>query len=84
MTSDADLCTDAISVDKDVDGLTVLNAGRLSRGDIDNCTIPCTPLGSLELIKHTGISISGKKAIVIGRSKIVASYNQLLYVYCVI
>ena len=68
---DAEWCTDAISVDKDVDGLTVFNAGRLSRGDINNCTVPCTPLGSLELIKRTGASIEGKNAVIIGRSKIV-------------
>lgn len=68
---DAEKCTDAIDVDKDVDGLTVLNAGRLSRGDLSHCTVPCTPLGSLELIQRTGTVIAGKKAVVIGRSKIV-------------
>lgn len=76
---DAEKCTDAISVHKDVDGLTVLNAGKLSRGDLANCIVPCTPQGSLELIKRTGMIISGKKAVVIGRSKIVgAPMAQLL------
>ena len=56
---------------QDVDGLTDVNAGRLARGDLDNCTIPCTPLGCLELIKKTGVDLAGKQAVVIGRSKIV-------------
>ena len=69
--ADAEKCTDAISFAKDVDGLTVLNAGKLSRGDLQQCMVPCTPNGCLELIKHTGITISGKKAVIVGRSKIV-------------
>ena len=56
---------------QDVDGLTEDNAGRLSRGDLANCTIPCTPLGCLELIRRTGEEVEGKRAVVIGRSKIV-------------
>lgn len=74
LSLDSKRCTDAIDVDKDVDGLTVFNAGRLARGDIEDCTVPCTPLGSLELIQRTGIDITGKKAIIIGRSKIVVCY----------
>lgn len=56
---------------QDVDGLTDVNAGRLARGDLENCMIPCTPLGCLELIKKTGVDLAGKQAVVIGRSKIV-------------
>ena len=40
-------------------------------GDLAHATIPCTPLGCLELIKHTGVDIEGKNAVVLGRSKIV-------------
>ena len=58
---------------QDVDGLTDVNAGRLARGNIDNCIVPCTPLGCLELIKRTGVSMTGKRVVVIGRSKIVVS-----------
>lgn len=58
---------------QDVDGLTEVNAGRLARGDIDSCVVPCTPLGCLELIKKTGTDIKGKEAVVLGRSKIVVS-----------
>ena len=58
---------------QDVDGLTEVNAGRLSRGDLSHCVVPCTPLGCLELIKSTGEGVEGKRAVVMGRSKIVVS-----------
>jgi hypothetical protein len=58
---------------KDVDGLHPTNAGKLSRGELSSCFIPCTPRGCLELIKLTGVKVSGAKAVVIGRSKIVGS-----------
>lgn len=53
-----------------MDGLTDVNAGRLSRGE-SGCIIACTPLGCVELIKSAGVEIAGKRAVVIGRSKIV-------------
>ena len=56
---------------QDVDGLTEVNAGRLARGDVESCVIPCTPLGCLELIRRCGHDIRGKEAVVLGRSKIV-------------
>ncbi|KAK2864376.1 hypothetical protein Q7C36_003530 [Tachysurus vachellii] len=65
--------TNAVDPDKDVDGLCSVNAGKLARGDLHNCFIPCTPSGCMELLKHTGLSVSGKKAVVIGRSKIVGA-----------
>lgn len=40
--------------------------------------VPCTPLGCLELIKKSGINVAGKKAVVLGRSKIVVSQLQLI------
>jgi len=69
---DAHLATNAIWPIKDVDGLTDVNAGKLARGDVD-CIVPCTPLGCLDLIKRTGVSIRGSTAVVLGRSKIVGS-----------
>lgn len=63
----------AISPEKDVDGLTSINAGKLARGDLNNCFIPCTPKGCLELIKETGVQIAGRHAVVVGRSKIVGA-----------
>uniref|UniRef100_A0A8B9GS82 C-1-tetrahydrofolate synthase, cytoplasmic n=1 Tax=Astyanax mexicanus TaxID=7994 RepID=A0A8B9GS82_ASTMX len=53
--------------------LTSINAGKLARGDLDKCFIPCTPNGCMELIKQTGVSVLGKRAVVIGRSKIVGA-----------
>ncbi|KAK7103817.1 C-1-tetrahydrofolate synthase, cytoplasmic-like [Littorina saxatilis] len=70
---DSHLVTNAILPEKDVDGLHQSNAGRLSRGDLDNCILPCTPRGCLELILRTGVEIKGKKAVVLGRSKIVGA-----------
>ena len=62
-----------------MDGLTDVNAGRLARGDLDHCMVPCTPLGCLELIKKTGVGMTGKQAVVIGRSKIVVGALNSLY-----
>lgn len=70
---DAHLVTNAILPSKDVDGLHQSNAGKLARGDLEDCVLPCTPAGCLELIKRTGVSIQGKTAVVLGRSKIVGS-----------
>uniref|UniRef100_A0A1A8BQV5 C-1-tetrahydrofolate synthase, cytoplasmic n=1 Tax=Nothobranchius kadleci TaxID=1051664 RepID=A0A1A8BQV5_NOTKA len=65
--------TNAVAPEKDVDGLTSINAGKLSRGDLGDCFIPCTPNGCMELIKQTGVSVAGKRAVVLGRSKIVGA-----------
>ncbi|XP_065051570.1 C-1-tetrahydrofolate synthase, cytoplasmic-like [Rhopilema esculentum] len=70
---DADLCTNTVLPEKDVDGLHDINAGRLARGQLNNCFIPCTPRGCLKLIEKTGVNVKGKNAVVIGRSKIVGS-----------
>lgn len=59
-----------------MDGLSDVNAGRLARGESD-CTVACTSLGCVELIKSAGVQISGKRAVVIGRSKIVVSQSVL-------
>lgn len=59
----------AIDPDKDVDGFTVVNAGRLATGL--NGFVPCTPLGCLMLLKDKLGSLSGLDAVVIGRSNIV-------------
>ncbi|XP_019373995.1 PREDICTED: C-1-tetrahydrofolate synthase, cytoplasmic isoform X3 [Gavialis gangeticus] len=65
--------TNAVAPEKDVDGLSSINAGKLSRGDLGDCFIPCTPKGCMELIRQTGIQVAGKRAVVIGRSKIVGA-----------
>ncbi|XP_020860335.1 C-1-tetrahydrofolate synthase, cytoplasmic isoform X1 [Phascolarctos cinereus] len=72
-TINTELVTNAITPEKDVDGLTSVSAGKLARGDLQDCFIPCTPKGCLELIKKTGVQIAGRHAVVIGRSKIVGA-----------
>ena len=66
---DEEAVINSISVDKDVDGFHLSNVGKLSIGA--DGIVPCTPLGSLMMLKdHLG-DLSGKKAIVVGRSNIV-------------
>ncbi|WP_433942332.1 bifunctional methylenetetrahydrofolate dehydrogenase/methenyltetrahydrofolate cyclohydrolase [Brevundimonas diminuta] len=60
---------DAISPDKDVDGFHVVNAGRLAVGLPG--MIPCTPLGSLMLLRDQLGDLSGLNAVIVGRSNIV-------------
>ncbi|XP_014257377.1 C-1-tetrahydrofolate synthase, cytoplasmic [Cimex lectularius] len=69
---DSHLVTDAVSPDKDVDGLNTINEGRVAVGDMSGF-IPCTPNGVMELIKRSDISIAGSNAVVLGRSKIVGT-----------
>ena len=60
---------DAIDPAKDVDGFHVVNAGKLATGG--EGMVPCTPLGCLMLLKDRLGDLSGKRAIVLGRSNIV-------------
>ena len=60
---------DAIAPEKDVDGFTPVNVGKMLIGD--DCFLPCTPHGIVKLIEVTGMDIQGKHAVVIGRSNIV-------------
>jgi methylenetetrahydrofolate dehydrogenase (NADP+)/methenyltetrahydrofolate cyclohydrolase len=72
---------DAIDVKKDVDGFHAINAGRLSIGGemLKQAFIPCTPLGSLLLLKDIVPNLSGMNVVVIGRSNIVGKpMSQLL------
>lgn len=62
-------CIDAISPEKDVDGLTAMNQGRVAMNEPG--LRPCTPAGIVAILKHYGISVSGKRAVVIGRSSLV-------------
>jgi methylenetetrahydrofolate dehydrogenase (NADP+) / methenyltetrahydrofolate cyclohydrolase len=64
--------TQAILPSKDVDGFHYLNIGKLCAGDTDDAFIPCTPAGCMLLIADQfGSDLSGKSAVVIGRSNIV-------------
>ena len=60
---------DAIVPEKDVDGFTPINVGKMMIGD--ECFLPCTPHGIIKLIEFSGMDIRGKHAVVIGRSNIV-------------
>lgn len=66
---DTDAIIAAISPTKDVDGLTVANAGRLASGL--KGLVPCTPLGCLLLLEDTIPDMTGLNAVVIGRSNLV-------------
>ncbi len=67
---------ECISPAKDVDGFHIVNSGRLFAG-LDGF-VPCTPKGVMKLIDSTGVDISGKNAVVIGRSLIVGKPAALL------
>ena len=64
---------DSIDPSKDADGFHPLNVGKLSIAshNDENLLIPCTPYGCLLMLKELGIELSGKNAVVIGRSNIV-------------
>lgn len=74
-----------VSVEKDVDGFHDNNVGKLVKGE-KNCLIPCTPKGSLYLIKSVEENLSGKNAVVIGRSNIVGKpmFHLLLQEHCTV
>ena len=66
---DSHAVINAINPDKDVDGFHLINVGRLSTGA--SGLVPCTPLGCLMLLKDELGDLSGKNAVVVGRSNIV-------------
>ncbi len=68
---DSDTVIQSILPEKDVDGLSVLNAGKLATGDLDTGLISCTPAGSMLLVRSIhGDDLSGLNAVVIGRSNL--------------
>lgn len=67
---------DAIPPQKDVDGFSPVNVGRLQAGE--PCFQPCTPAGCIRMIESTGTDIDGKHAVVIGRSNIVGKPAAML------
>ncbi|GAA0160431.1 metabolite interconversion enzyme [Lithospermum erythrorhizon] len=67
-----------ISLEKDVDGFHPLNIGKLAMKGREPLFLPCTPKGCLELLTRSGITIKGKKAVVVGRSNIVGLPVSLL------
>lgn len=73
---DENLVIERISPEKDVDGFSAVNAGKLVRGE--KSLRPCTPLGIMKLIDSAGIDCAGKRAVIIGRSKIVGKPAALM------
>ena len=65
-----------IAPEKDVDGFHIQNAGKLLNGLPG--VIACTPKGALEMIRRTGVDLSGKEAVVVGRSNIVGKPMAML------
>jgi methylenetetrahydrofolate dehydrogenase (NADP+)/methenyltetrahydrofolate cyclohydrolase len=75
---DEDEIKATIRADKDADGVSPINAGRLAQAPPISSTpveqdylVPATPLGGLEMLKRSGVEMSGKQAVVVGRSNIV-------------
>jgi methylenetetrahydrofolate dehydrogenase (NADP+)/methenyltetrahydrofolate cyclohydrolase len=70
---------DAVDPAKDVDGFHPVNAGRLQAGR--PALAPCTPAGVIEILKRSGIPISGQHAVVVGRSDIVGKPAAMLLLH---
>lgn len=68
---------EAIEPTKDVDGFHPSNLGRIVMGD-RNGLIPCTPSAVMEILRHSGLELGGKRAVVIGRSRIVGMPLSIL------
>ncbi len=68
---DSDAIIQSILPEKDVDGLHVVNAGKLATGDLATGLISCTPAGAMLFVRQThGDDLSGLNAVVIGRSNL--------------
>ena len=65
--------TSAVADEKDVDGFGASNIGELSKRGGHPLFTPCTPQGVMVLLKESGVNLSGKNAVVLGRSDIVGS-----------
>lgn len=69
---------ETINPDKDVDGFTPVNIGRLQIGE--DSFVPCTPAGCLYMIEAAGVDLTGKDAVVVGRSNIVGKPMAMLLI----
>jgi len=73
---DERLCFDRILVEKDVDGVNSLSFGRMAMGE--SAYISATPYGIIRILKYYNIELSGKKAVVVGRSAILGKPVSML------
>ncbi|MCS6994226.1 MAG: bifunctional methylenetetrahydrofolate dehydrogenase/methenyltetrahydrofolate cyclohydrolase FolD [Anaerolineales bacterium] len=69
-----------ISIEKDVDGFSPLNIGRLAQKGREPLFVPCTPFGCIYLLEQSGVKIEGANAVVLGRSNIVGMPAALLLI----
>ena len=69
----------AIDPRKDVDAFHPVNVGKIMIGDFD--FLPCTPAGVMDLIEESGIDLTGKECVVIGRSNIVGKPQAMLLLH---
>jgi methylenetetrahydrofolate dehydrogenase (NADP+)/methenyltetrahydrofolate cyclohydrolase len=69
-----------ISIEKDVDGFSPINIGRLAQKGREPLFVPCTPNGCIYLLDQAGVQIEGANAVVLGRSNIVGMPMALLLV----
>ncbi len=69
----------AINPEKDVDAFHPVNVGRIMIGDYS--FLPCTPAGVMRLIESTGVDVTGKECVVIGRSNIVGKPQAMLLLH---
>lgn len=76
---DADTVTACISPEKDADGFHPYNFGRLAEGH-PAVVAPGTPLGCMELLRRSGVTVRGSRAVVVGRSAIVGRPLALMLV----
>ena len=84
---DAGAVIRAIDPDKDADGLHPINVGRLGMGAIEDAFLPCTPAGSMVLLRRAmGPKLTGKTAVVVGRSNLVGKpiAQLLLHADCTV
>ncbi|MCI8520336.1 MAG: bifunctional methylenetetrahydrofolate dehydrogenase/methenyltetrahydrofolate cyclohydrolase FolD [Clostridia bacterium] len=76
---DEETIINAIAPQKDVDAFHPVNVGKIMVGNYD--FVPCTPAGVMELIKESGIDVSGKECVIVGRSNIVGKPQAMLLLH---
>lgn len=76
---DEEAIINAIDPKKDVDAFHPVNVGKIMVGNYD--FVPCTPAGVMELIHESGIDVSGKECVVVGRSNIVGKPQAMLLLH---
>ncbi len=76
---DEETIINAIDPKKDVDAFHPVNVGKIMVGNYD--FVPCTPAGVMELIRESGVEVSGKECVVVGRSNIVGKPQAMLLLH---